>query len=98
MSSSLSQQLATAAGFQELYDLAATGSFIVVPAFEINPLDGLEDFSLDAALQRSRQRALQVARGSKADLLAAAQEGGAIGPFGFWKKYTKSHGPNNYSR
>ena len=60
MSSSLSQQLATAAGFQELYNLAAAGSFIVVPAFEMNPLNSLEDFSLDAALQRSRQSAVQV--------------------------------------
>ena len=98
MSSSLSQTMTTATGFQELYNLAAAGSFIVIPAFEMNTLDGLEDLGLDAALQRSRQRALRCSQGSKADLLAAAQEGGVIGPFGFWKKYTKSHGPTDYSR
>ena len=100
MSSSLSQQLATADDFQQTYALAAAGFFIVVPAFEMSPLNVLDDLSLGtaAALQRSRERALQVARGSKADLLAPPPDGWEFGHFGFWKDYTKGHGPTDYIR
>ena len=106
MSKSLSMQLSSPQAFQQVLSLAASRSFIVIPAFEINTTAFTPDLrrrrsTLASALQAGAQAAQHVAAGCKMQL-RYAELGGWLGPFGYTRSATArcrvGHCNTNYSR
>lgn len=106
MSKSLSVQLSSPQAFHQVLSLAASRSFIVIPAFEINTTafrQGVEwrRSTLASALQAGAQAAQDVAAGCKMQL-RFAELGGWVGPFGYTRSTAArcrvGHCNTNYSR
>lgn len=101
----MSRYLSTPQAYSQLAKLAAGGTFVVVPAFDVvppqpsfaKPLVRGQSVSMSAhaVLKQAVLRAQQAASFSKQQILDG-QEEGWIWPFKHFKGYTAGHGATDY--
>lgn len=97
VSHSLSRVLSSTYGFNEINRTVSSGSYVVVPAFEVVVSKKLPGKLTTAeAVAQGMRLAQEAASYTKAELLQAVNES-RVWPFRYFQGYRKGHGATNYS-